>query len=178
MIDLTCADRACGGFDFRHRIDMGQSPEMHVDIGNFRYLAARKRRADTVAVTVSQGGLTLYVHVVHVGDGTARRDMGHAVDPHPLTDETEAVAPTADLPPGEAIARLVESGAVPLDDLRFRTGASELSGTTTPPSSRSPRSSPKTPGAVWSSWAIPMPRAGATATSRSARRAPVLSAAT
>jgi hypothetical protein len=81
-VDLSCADRACGGFDFRHRIDMGQSPEMHVDIGNFRYLAARNAaEGDTVAVTVSQGGLTLYVHVVHVGDGPARCHMGHAVDP-------------------------------------------------------------------------------------------------
>jgi hypothetical protein len=43
VIDLTCADRACGGFDFRRRLDMGQSPEMHVDIGNFRYLAATMR---------------------------------------------------------------------------------------------------------------------------------------
>jgi OOP family OmpA-OmpF porin len=61
---------------------MGQSPEMHVDIGNFRYLAATGDEAEgqAVAVTVSQGAQTIYVHVVHVGD-TGGRDMGHPVDP-------------------------------------------------------------------------------------------------
>jgi hypothetical protein len=83
-----------------------------------------------------------------------------------------------DTPPPHAIARLAEFGAVPLDDLRFRTGASELSGTDYPSLVASPPFSPKTPPAASSSWAIPMPKAGATATSRSARRAPRPSAAT
>jgi hypothetical protein len=74
-IDLDCSDTACGGFDFRMALDMGQSPEMHVDIGNFRYLAASGTEAgDTVAVTVSAAGQTLYVHVVHVGAATGPAD--------------------------------------------------------------------------------------------------------
>jgi hypothetical protein len=109
-VALACTAVTCGGFDFRHRIDMGQSPEMHVDIGNFRYLTARNAAtADTVAVTVSQGGLMLYVHVVHVGDGTGDATWVTPSTRAPLTDETEAIAPTADLPPGEAIAQLVAS---------------------------------------------------------------------
>jgi outer membrane protein OmpA-like peptidoglycan-associated protein len=68
------------------------------------------------------------VHVVHVGDGTGDATWVTPSTRAPLTDETEAIAPTADLPPGEAIAQLVASGAAPLDDLQFRTGASELSG--------------------------------------------------
>jgi outer membrane protein OmpA-like peptidoglycan-associated protein len=133
-IDLTCADRACGGFDFRQQLDMGQSPEMHVDIGNFRYLAASvETEGEAVAVTVSFGGQTLYVHVVHIGEtaenGTWVTPSSRApVAPDP-SDDTGTIA---EVPTSQAIARLAESGSVPLDDLRFRTGASELSGSDYP----------------------------------------------
>lgn len=133
-IDLSCADTTCGGFDFRQRLDMGRSPEMHVDIGNFRYLAASGATEDeAVAVTVSAGGQTLYVHVVHVGDTAA--DAAWATPSSralPAGDGPADAAPASvpdAVPPSDAIARLTEFGAVALDDLRFRTGASDLSGT-------------------------------------------------
>ena len=128
-IGLNCADTACGGFDFRHALDMGRSPDMHVDIGNFRYLAAHHTPGGAaVAVTVSHAALTFYVHVVHVGDGT---DDAAWVTPStraPATGNIENPVTSPGTLPADAIARLVEFGAAPLDDLRFRTGASELSG--------------------------------------------------
>lgn len=134
VIDLTCADRACGGFDFRRQLDMGQSPEMHVDIGNFRYLAATgEQEGEAVAVTVSLGGQTIYVHVVHVGDTAVDATWVTPSSRTPLEPPAPVGAPPSEgMPTAQAIARLAEFGAVPLDDLRFRTGASELSGTDYP----------------------------------------------
>jgi OOP family OmpA-OmpF porin len=133
---LSCRDRACGGFDFRHRLDMGQGPEMHVDIGDFRYVSAvRDDGSGAAAVTVSSGGDTLYVNAVHVGEGPARGawvipsnrapELAGA-DGTATADETPLTSP----PEVETglVATLLAGGAAPLDDLGFRTGASELSG--------------------------------------------------
>jgi outer membrane protein OmpA-like peptidoglycan-associated protein len=129
LVELSCADTGCGGFDFRHRLDMGQSPEMHVDIGNFRYVAARHvAEGDWVAVTVSHGALTLYVHVVHVGDGAGDEAWVTSSTRAPITDTADVVVPTGGPQNVDPIAQLLDAGAVPLDDLSFRTGASELSG--------------------------------------------------
>ncbi len=127
-IDLSCADRACGGFDFRRSLDMGQSPEMHVDIGNFHYLSAsRETGGAAAAITVSRGGQTLYIHAVQIGDAA---DVADWVPPSSRTSPSDARA--ADIAPGtpvtDPIMRLADLGAAPLDDLSFRTGASDLSG--------------------------------------------------
>jgi OOP family OmpA-OmpF porin len=133
-IDLDCSDTACGGFDFRMALDMGQSPEMHVDIGNFRYLAASGTEAgEAVAVTVSAAGQTLYVHVVHVGAATGPADPWVTPSSRAPQGATGAgipspLVPTDPAAPGDLIARLTEFGSAPLEDLRFRTGASDLSG--------------------------------------------------
>jgi OOP family OmpA-OmpF porin len=122
---LTCADRVCGGFDFRRHLDLGQSPEMMVDIGNFHYVAAR-RAEDTLAITVSQGGQTLYVHAVVAGalDGSDAWVTPSSRTPPP--QEAAGPDPAEDI--ASRIARLPETGSVTLDDLSFRTGASDLSG--------------------------------------------------
>jgi outer membrane protein OmpA-like peptidoglycan-associated protein len=133
VIDLTCADRACGGFDFRRQLDMGQSPEMHVDIGNFRYLAATgeqegDRRRHRLARRPDDLRPCRACRRYRSG-----RDMGHPVEPHAARESPTPVParPVVTDPP-PAIARLAEFGAVPLDDLRFRTGASDLSGDSYP----------------------------------------------
>lgn len=125
---LSCRDRVCGGFDFRHRLDMGQSPEMHVDIGNFRYISATAEDGrHAIAVTVSRGGETVYVHAVRVGDESGQGDRA----PRPSVGAENPETPVRD--PQEAqsldlVTELVEHGGVPLDDLTFRSGASDLSG--------------------------------------------------
>ena len=42
---FECQTEACGGFDFRFAIDTFPPPEMRINIGDFRYLAA-ERQAD------------------------------------------------------------------------------------------------------------------------------------
>ncbi|MFW5881922.1 MAG: OmpA family protein, partial [Roseicyclus sp.] len=123
---LSCSARACGGFDFRSRLDLGRSPEMLVDIGNFHYLSARAGE-ETIAITVSQGGGTLYVHSVTIGAEAATGPWETLPEGSPEDSAEPGLAgPPSDI--ASRIARLPETGAVTLDDLFFRTGASDLSG--------------------------------------------------
>jgi outer membrane protein OmpA-like peptidoglycan-associated protein len=121
-IVLSCRDRACGGFDFRHALDMGQSPEMHVDIGNFRYVSATRGEGEAAALTVSQGGTTLYVNAAQVGGETAPQAIPEAEPTEP------APVQAAPAMTGSLTERLLAEGHVPLDDLGFGTGASGLDG--------------------------------------------------
>ncbi len=41
-VAMECETDTCGGYDFRYRLDLFPEPEMHVDLGDFRYLSAAK----------------------------------------------------------------------------------------------------------------------------------------
>ncbi len=120
-IGFTCADTACGGFDFRYALPIDDGPEMHVDLGNYHYLTATREDANgrtLVAVTVSHGGRQGYAHVAAVlpPDGLAP-----VVTPSTRAPEQAALQP-------DLIDGLLQSGRAVLDDLTFETGASALSG--------------------------------------------------
>jgi OOP family OmpA-OmpF porin len=119
-IAFACADRACGGFDFRFALPIAEGPAMHVDLGAFHYLSATRttdRGPDHVVLTISRGGERGYVHLAHLAP------PGPAPEP-----------PTSPTPPSEAradaglIAQLAATGAAVLSDVTFETGASSLSG--------------------------------------------------
>ena len=114
-ITFTCADSTCGGFDFRHALPIAGGPEMFVDLGDFRYLAAT-RVTDTgpehVALTVSHGGEFGYAHLALVGPPGAPPTV---TVPSPRVDGTGLTA------------GLMSEGHVVLEDLSFATGASALS---------------------------------------------------
>jgi hypothetical protein len=70
----SCADRACGGYDFRFGLDLLPAPAMYVDLGDFRYLLAAEdgtagRRL--VSVVASRGLGAGYVHVTTVDPADA-----------------------------------------------------------------------------------------------------------
>jgi OOP family OmpA-OmpF porin len=132
-IRFACADRTCGGFDFRFALPIAPEPEMHVDLGDFQYIVAtigpRPAPTETVILTLSQGGQTGYAHLVRL------RPQDASAEPTPRMSEASATAPPAD--PGDAadaadvetlIADLLRDGSRALDDLNFETGASGLSG--------------------------------------------------
>lgn len=128
-LDFTCSDQACGGFDFRHALPVGNPPEMHVDLGNFHYIAASldDQRA---ALMVSQGGATGFVHLALVQGDDAPTDAPIALSTRsPDLDDDTLLILNTEVPDG-LIGRLIDLGAAPLDDLRFETGASSLSGDT------------------------------------------------
>ncbi|AHM03378.1 OmpA/MotB [Roseibacterium elongatum DSM 19469] len=127
-IVFACADRACGGFDFRHALSVGEAPMMHVDLSDYRYIAAERveetGERNHVAVMVSRGGRTAYLHLATI--------TPPEVAPPPVTGSSRTPEQTAPVLSPTTSPRLIErlfaTGAAALDDLNFQTGASELSG--------------------------------------------------
>lgn len=120
---FTCRDRACGGFDFRYELDLLPEPDMHVDLGDYAYVAARGpgEDPDLIALTVSRSATTGYIHILRI-------DPAGAPQPTPAP----APPPSAALPDGPApeaaslTERLQTDGHVALEDLAFATGSASL----------------------------------------------------
>lgn len=114
---FTCADRACGGFDFRFQLDLIGEPDMHVDLGDYRYLLARREGAEphTVSVVTSRSAEAGFIHVTEVGEA-------EPAEPEPV----QTVVAAAPRVGGALIDRLVAEGHAVLENLDFETGAAEL----------------------------------------------------
>ncbi|HBG98707.1 MAG TPA: OmpA family protein [Rhodobacteraceae bacterium] len=115
----SCTDTACGGFDFRFALDLLGEPAMHVNLGDFRFLAARRDGpggADHLTILVSQGGGLGYVHMTEL-----RPAGGQAAAAEP--PQTDAL--TAPATP-ELAAALAGRGRAVLPGIRFATGSAAL----------------------------------------------------
>lgn len=142
---VDCATAACGGFDFRFALSVMPEPAMHVDLGDFRYLAANKD-AEILSILASKRGSVGYVQTVLASPAAARgEDLGGDAasggtpadpDAEPPSPETSSpgvvITPSAPgtetevTAPGQMAAALDTSGRVVLSDLDFATGSSEL----------------------------------------------------
>ncbi|WP_246003903.1 OmpA family protein [Histidinibacterium lentulum] len=109
----TCETRTCGGFDFRHALDVLPAPEMHVSLGDYRYLSARDGD-DWLAILVSRAAGAAHIQVTRVSPEGA--------PPPPVSTTAVPVAP----PPGDFAAALERDGRVVLSDLVFATGSAQL----------------------------------------------------
>jgi len=121
---FECETVACGGFDFRYASDLLPEPDMHVDLGDFRYLAAERPATtgpDVISLMVSRSATAGFVQLTQ---------LGAPADPAPQLTPADTpppdVAPATAPPPGDFGARLERDGAVVLDDLVFASGAGEL----------------------------------------------------
>ncbi len=144
---LDCATDLCGGFDFRYAIPVLAEPAMHVDLGDFRYLSARRDGAggaEYVAVLVSRSNESGFVQILTAAP-SARPEVATVpsstiappVPPSVLTGPAATTQPAAPPPvepaapagetPGDLAARLAADGRVALDDLAFTSGSAELS---------------------------------------------------
>ncbi len=125
---FECETQACGGFDFRFETDVMPEPVMHVDLGDFRYLAA-KRMADGqpeyISLLVSRSQNAGYIQLTRVGEPTETGILVTSTKNPALTTVDEAVEAVSeqDLPLDRA---LDETGYFILEDLRFETGSSDL----------------------------------------------------
>ncbi len=120
-IVFECRDQDCGGFDFRFGTGVMPPPDMQVNLGDFRYLAARKITSETpdvISVIASKSARAGYVQVTRVG--AAQAEVASA-DAAPLRSSTQ-VASTTDL-----ATELNTVGRVVLEGLAFETGSSQLS---------------------------------------------------
>ncbi len=136
---FACATADCGGFDFRFAIPVLAEPEMHVDLGDFRYLAMQKpgaKGAEHRALLISRGPGLLYLQITTVlpqdADQTAAQAQP-AAKAAPLagagpTDilPDAPLAPVLAPPKGALLASLIQNGGVALDDLVFPPGTADL----------------------------------------------------
>ena len=114
---FTCADAACGGFEFRFQLDLIGEPEMHVDLGDFRYVLMKNpsEEVHTVSLVASRSRTEGFVHITRVAQAEFLAPNIEVVEEAPL----EA------LPEG-LILSLTTNGRVVLSDLTFATGSSDL----------------------------------------------------
>lgn len=137
---FECATDACGGFDFRFEIDVLPEPDMHVNLGDFRYFVARRdtggdsgdipadATADTaaggefVSLIVSRSTRTGFVQLTRIGAPQASPAF---------TASTKTPAPDAPVipaPTGPIAVDLEKAGHATLEDLSFPSGSALLGG--------------------------------------------------
>jgi len=132
---FTCQTTECGGFDFRFAIDVLPEPAMHVDLGDFQYLAAMNSAGDATTLLVSRTadqGFVQITSVIASGAVSAqpRTSPSGVVPPHtsaPVPQASQSQVPTS-VP--KALSgfeeTLLTTGSVPLDDLVFESGKANL----------------------------------------------------
>lgn len=112
---FECQDQACGGFDFRFAIPVFPPPEMRVNLGDYRYLAAQNDGA-IVSILVSRTTDAGFVQVTQIGGEQVQPSTTDA----PLRGQDPATAAT------DLGGTLMQTGRVVLSDLAFETGSSQL----------------------------------------------------
>lgn len=123
-----CNTHDCGGYDFRYGMVLLPEPDMHVDLGDFRYLAAERPGAkgpEYAALMVSRSSGASYVQLTQIG----RDPAVPAVVPKPPPTAAGATAGTGQTVQDTAKsigAALEANGSITLDGLRFKSGAGGL----------------------------------------------------
>lgn len=128
---FECRTRSCGGFDFRFALDLLPEPQMHVDLGDYRFLSARRGSgdaADYLDLMISHSAGTGFVHVTLLTP--VRPDA-----PVPVLSTRSAAPGLIDgrddrnlsvTGPEALRAALETTGSITLDDLYFETGSTRL----------------------------------------------------
>jgi outer membrane protein OmpA-like peptidoglycan-associated protein len=114
-----CDTLACGGFDFRFGTDILPEPQMHVDLGDFRYFAAERPGAmgtEYISLIVSRSAVQGFVQVTQISPASV---------PEPEVSTSTKSEPLTDLPAGYALQPGV---AQVLADLNFAPGKADLLG--------------------------------------------------
>ncbi|MFQ1701066.1 OmpA family protein [Loktanella agnita] len=121
-IIFECQTEACGGFDFRFGTQTLSPPEMQINLGDFRFLAARRIGADGpeyISLFVSRTAQAGFVQVTHVGPVQAEAP--------PLVTTTAPPLRAAEAETPEDLAQQMNAfGHAVLPDLTFETGSAQL----------------------------------------------------
>ncbi len=115
-----CDTDDCGGFDFRFATEVLPEPQMHVDLGDFRVMSARRGSgdsADYVNLLVSRTSNSGYVQMTRVG-----KALGAPLPIAAARFEPKVTPPTQ----GALADQLVAAGKVVLGDLDFASGTAQL----------------------------------------------------
>jgi outer membrane protein OmpA-like peptidoglycan-associated protein len=126
---FECETRACGGFDFRFATEVIPEPEMHVDIGDYRFLSAEKD-GEAVSILVSRSIYSAFVQVTRVADAPLYAAPLPDAPVQAVVDMDAAEpVPGQEAPPvsDTAIGQALETkGSAVLEDLVFASGAAAL----------------------------------------------------
>lgn len=111
---FECETLSCGGFDFRYSTQVLPEPAMHVDLGDFRFLSARRGRGEerehlSLLVSRSAGAGTGHVQMIRIA---------------PAGPVPPAAAPARPVAPAEAggLAAALDNGSAVLDGVTFASG--------------------------------------------------------
>jgi len=116
---FECEAAICGGFDFRYVLETLPEPEMHVALGDYRFLAAQKITGGTpefASLIISRSANAGFVQLTQIGGSAAPRAVTTSTKAPPLT--TIAAGPVGE--------QLESAGSATLDDLVFKVGKAEL----------------------------------------------------
>lgn len=129
VILFECETAACGGFDFRFNTDVIPEPAMHVDLGDFRFLSARKGGEDGpefVSLLVSRSNNAGFVQLVRVGKPMARTEVTTSTKNPDLVTLENSPATGENHAETSLENALEDKGFFVLEDLAFKTGSSDL----------------------------------------------------
>ena len=133
-IQFECETVACGGFDFRFAANVLPEPDMHVDLGDFRYILAERAGLagrEQVALMISRSSQDRFVQETRISHGAlASPRFAENANAQPLAPQSGATQ-TLGLPkpsavPGSLTAALESGLPQVLDDLVFPSGSSSL----------------------------------------------------
>jgi outer membrane protein OmpA-like peptidoglycan-associated protein len=121
---FECEARGCGGFDFRFGTDILPEPDMHVDLGDFRFLSA-VAGDEAVSILVSRSASAGYVQITRV----TKAPLAAPLAPSTVELPDEITSPTIppSLPDAAGLAGALDrDGRAVLEDLVFASGAATL----------------------------------------------------
>lgn len=120
----ACETMACGGFDFRYALPLLPEPEMHVDLGDFRFIAA-EMGPQVLSLMISRADQAGFVQLTRITPAGTAPALPVPAPPAPAPAIAPTPAPAAGLAANLAPA-LEGAGSLVLADLAFATGASDL----------------------------------------------------
>lgn len=123
---FECDTLACGGFDFRYGTDILPEPQMHVDLGDFRFFAAERDGQDGpeyISLVVSRSATQGFVQLTRIGPPLMPAPQVVTSTMSEPGPGTPTVAPT----PSVGLV-LTEGVPYALDDVTFAPGKADLTG--------------------------------------------------
>lgn len=141
-----CETQVCGGFDFRFGVSLLPEPDMHVDLSDFRYLAARRdgpQGPEFASLMVSRSTDHGFVQLTRIGGAAQALPEPAATTPAPASPTPASPTPAspapATAPPlpqpvtqgtsaanGDFAANLASGLSLALEDLIFPSGSQAL----------------------------------------------------
>ena len=130
---FECETEACGGYDFRYGTEVVAEPDMHIDLGDFRYLAAERMGAngkEYLGLMVSKSSENGFVQLTQVGGEAAAHLASSTKSAEPAKPTVFAQSPTIAVTAPEAstdLGKTLDLGqSLVLEDLVFGSGSSAL----------------------------------------------------